>query len=703
MARRFTTLLLGSISLVALTAPAFADTQSIEEVVVTASKRAEVLKNVPMSVTVIGQDQLNLLNTRSFEDIVGEVPGMSITESTPTHPDLIFRGISAGGDGSTVGTYIDETPFGSSSSLANAADTSPNIDTYDMQQVEVLRGPQGTLYGSSAPSGVLKFVTNAPDVSGFDDSFEVSGTDMERGGGGGSARGVVNVDLTADLGVRGVGFYQRTPGYISDPGRHLDNLNDLISEGGRGTILYQPTDKISVRVSALVQQLDSGDADAEDIVIVGNKPVPKYGNYEEQRTANEPSGVRYFLYNGTINWNLDWATLTSSTSFDILHDYVVTDATGVYGADVQGFLHQGKFTQEVRLASNTGQGPLDWLVGFYYTNETAYLHQDIVTAYHGPQIFPGAFVQLDSDFNETAGFANATYHVTDKFELGVGGRYAHNGQAADEFGLAAASGSSSGGVFTWSADARYHFDDQTMLYARAASGYQPGGPNDLPPGSHPGVPTSFAADTLTNYEVGVKSDLADSRLSFDADVYYINWNQIQLLTVIDNFALNNNGGTARSEGAEADINWIPIDRLNLNLNGAYIDAELTQNTTAVVGGLSGDPLPWAPKWSSNLRADYQFLPMGDWAPYIGASWHYVGERFSDFPAPQIELPAYNSFDARVGVNWKMWSLELYGKNLTDAKGITAVAASGTSAASGLAGTAAIMEPRIVGIVLRGKF
>ena len=155
MARRISSAVLGSISLVALTAPVHAASSSIETVVVTASKRPEELKNVPMSITVVSADDLEKLNARSVEDLLATVPGFSVTEASPTHPALILRGINSGGTGTTVASYIADPPFGSSSALANGGILSPNLDTYDLSRVEVLRGPQGTLYGASTEGGLL--------------------------------------------------------------------------------------------------------------------------------------------------------------------------------------------------------------------------------------------------------------------------------------------------------------------------------------------------------------------------------------------------------------------------------------------------------------------------------------------------------------------------------------------------------------------
>jgi outer membrane receptor protein involved in Fe transport len=728
--------LLGSISALAFAgaaAAADASAPNIEEVVVTASKRSEEVKNVPMSVSVLGQADLDKLNARSYEDIVDNIPGMSLTESDPTHPDLTLRGINAGGVGSTVGTYIDETPFGSSNALANAADTAPNLDTYDMARVEVLRGPQGTLYGAAAEGGVLRFVTNAPDPSGFDDSFELGAFSEDHGGSDGSARGMVNIPFGDDLAVRAVGFYSETPGYITNAYLGHDHTNDLRSEGGRASILWQPTSKLTVRINAMTQQLDAGNSNSEDVVLVGDGFRPKYGDYVQQRTAEEPDGVRYYLYNATVNWDLDWATLTSSSSFDILHDYSFEDATATEGADVEGFLHQGKFTQEVRLASDPGNGPFDWLIGGYYTNEMSSLAQALVTSFHGPLALTGATLQLDANYNEIAAFANATYHITPQFDLSVGGRYSTNHQSDYEFGgtppvllPTPEFGNSSGNTFTWSADARYKLDEQTVFYARVATGFRPGGPNAQPVGGVAGVPQLYGSDSLTDYEAGVKSDLSDANLSFDADVFLINWKHIQLLADVNNTGVNINGGNARSQGVEADVTWTPIERLTLSLNGAYTDAELTQDVPITVqpliDGLDGDPLPDVPKWSGTLSGDYQFAAMGKWTPYVGASWHYVGEAESSalgtlyqavygVPHSQYILPSYSTLDLRVGAGFGNWSIEFYAKNVNDAKGVTGFAPFGNSFASSYtapigvpigAASVAVIQPRIVGVVLRGK-
>jgi outer membrane receptor protein involved in Fe transport len=690
---------------------------SVETVVVTAEKRSEEVLNVPMSVTVLGEAQLDGLNLRSFEDLAGQIPGLSVSEADPTHPQLILRGINAGGDGSTVGTYFDETPFGSSNALANGVDTAPNLDTFDMKRVEVLRGPQGTLYGAGTEGGLLKFVSNAPDFSGFDDAIEAGVVSMDHGGVGTSIRAMANVALTDNLAVRIVGFDVRTPGYISVglPTSTAKHANDVTSFGGRASLLYQPTEKLTVRLNVLQQQLDDGNDGSEDVVVSNGKISPLYGNYKQQRDFLSPNGVRYYLYNATVNWDLDFATVTSATSFTELHDYTFGDDSGLFGAPygVQGFLRQGKFIQELRLASDPGPSPLEWLVGFYFTNEHDGLHEDVVPGFK----MPGSIESLDlnSKYIETTGFANATYHVLSNLDLGAGIRYATDSQGSTENVIGVgqvAGGTSEHNIITWSGDARYHLDDQTVLYARVASGWRPGGPNDLPPGAPPNVPRTFNPDSLTDYELGAKGVLPDFNLSFDADVYAIEWRDIQLLELVNNFNINGNGGRANSKGVEVNVTWQPVERLTLNVNGAFTDAHLSSPAPAV-GGATGNALPYSPRWSGTLNGDYEFAPIDAFTPYIGASWHYVGIRGGGFTAGfnEITLPDYSTFDLRVGVDWQKWTLELYGKNLNNAKGISSFSPYGGSGASETppnsgnlpAATASIIQPRIIGLVLRGKF
>lgn len=704
------TALMATVSAFAIAAPAFAADapNSVQEVVVTAEKRPELIRNVPQAVTAVPEVQLERMKAVDFQDYAALVPGMSLQQQAPGVTRIVLRGINSGGVGATLGTYMDETPYGSSSALLNAAIFAPDLDTFDMKQIEVLRGPQGTLYGASTLGGLLKFVTNAPSTKGYAGKVEAGYDSVDHGGTGWDVKGMINIPLGDKLAFRASGYEREDPGFVDDAHRHLNDVNDSRSTGGRASLLFTPSEQVSVRLTAIAQDIKSDGGPTEDLVPTTSPTTftPLFGNYQYGRTAISPEDVRYRLYSGTVDWNLGGATLTSNTSWGTLREYNVSDVTAAFGTLLVQHIKLDKFTQEVRLASRSDQ-TFEWLVGAYYTRETASLHQDLSLT---PTATPLGFVQLDSSYRESAIFGNATYHFTPRFDLALGARWAEDKQSANEFGLASANGGSSEHVFTWSAAPRFKVDDNTMIYGRIAKGFRPGGPNALPPSAPPTVPTRFAPDELINYEAGIKTQTSDHRFSLDVAAFHIDWKDIQLLTVIGGFGVNGNGGKASSDGVEWNAQFIPAHGVTLGWDGAYTDAHLTADANPLVGAKKGDPLPYAPKWTMALNGDYQFEAFGHGA-FLGGSWRYVGERGSDFSssAPrQRTLPSYSVVDIRAGVDIERWTLEAYAKNLGDSRGFTSVGAN-NSVAGGATGpaspglTANLIQPRTIGVTLTARF
>ncbi|HXP66332.1 MAG TPA: TonB-dependent receptor plug domain-containing protein, partial [Steroidobacteraceae bacterium] len=256
-------------------APAAAPTESegLTTIVVTAEKREEKLQDVPMSVTALGGGSLDKLQYRDFSDYAAMVPGLSLVSGQPGLTTLTLRGQNAGGVGSTVAVYLDESPFGSSSALLNGSILSGDFDTWDLQRVEVLRGPQGTLYGANSEGGLLKFVTVAPVLGQFSGAAEISGESVDHGGLGGDARAVLNMPLGDKVALRVSGFDQDVAGYISDPARHKVEENDGHKYGGRASLLAQPIDGLTVRLTASSQQSRYNDTPNVDSDPVTLKPV----------------------------------------------------------------------------------------------------------------------------------------------------------------------------------------------------------------------------------------------------------------------------------------------------------------------------------------------------------------------------------------------------------------------------------------------
>jgi outer membrane receptor protein involved in Fe transport len=692
-------------------------------IVVTAQKREEVLMNVPMSVTALGGSELDAMQDRSFADYAALVPGLSLNSTQPGQTTLTLRGENAGGVGSTVAVYVDESPFGSSSALANGSIDTGDFDTWDMQRIEVLRGPQGTLYGANSEGGILKFVTNAPQLGTLSGAAEIGGEHVGNGGYGGDLRAMLNLPLGDKMAFRVSASDEDVPGYISDPEHQESRINEGHKESGRASLLAAPTDDLSIRLTATQQESNYDGVNTVDVN--PNTLQPLRGDLTQTRLLPEPSNFKYENYNATVDWNAGPFRVLSSTSYGILDTYTGNDFTPLYGG-LAGALFGGapgallddnvnlrKFTQELRLTSPAKE-MLEWQVGGYFTHEIGKLNEYL----DGVALPGGALLGLieqpiiDSTYKESAGFADLTYHITSQFDLQVGGRYSHNEQTVTQItnynpllGPAppVVNGNSSGNVFTYSVAPLWHVDANSSVYARLATGYRPGGPNVIPPGTPAAVQQQYGSDKTTNVEVGVRSTQLEGALSLDVAIYHIDWKNIQLFELVDGFGINGNGGTARSQGVEWQFGYVPVQGLKFQWTGAYTEAKLTSPAPALNAN-SGDPLPYAPKWSTAFDGEYDWALFDDYRGFVGATWSYVGSRSSDFassaaPIPvQVDLPSYNTTDLRLGLDKGQYRVTLYGKNLSDSRGISDFESSGAPYT-----VVTVIQPRTIGLTLSAKF
>ncbi len=695
----------------------------VQEVVVTADKREQNLRDVPQSVTALSGDTLELVRANTFEDYITRVPGMALISSQPGSSRLVLRGINAGGVSATIGTYVDETPYGSVTGLSNGAVLAPDLDTFDMQRVEVLRGPQGTLYGASSLGGLLKFVTNAPDPSRYSGRIEVDGENTESGSTGGSLKGLVNAPLGDEAAVRVSGYYSSQPGFVDDPLRHVRNVNGAVYSGLRLGFLYRPTDKFTLRFAASGQDISSKGSATEDVNRITLQPL--YGDLTQSRTFSAPNKVAYRIFSLTGDYDFGFANLVSATSYATLRQNTNGDATAQLGptltaifgqplgAGVLQDLKQKKFTQEIRLASSAQK--FEWLVGAFYTHEENDLHQNLsgLSLQNAPQVAPGfgglQTVALPSDYEEYAVFANTDYHFTDRFDVSVGGRYSHNDQSETQTnggplgGGTVVSGSSSEGVFTFAVAPKYKLSDDATLYARIAKGYRPGGPNALSPLAPAAVPRTFASDSIIDYEAGIKADLFDRSVSVDVTAFYISWSDIQLLANVNNFGVNTNGGGAESKGVEGSVTYVPLVGLTLSANGAFTQANLTEDTPALLGGKDGDRLPFSAPFSGSLNADYSRVLVNDARAFVGASVRFTGRRRSDFNATfgQTSVPSFTTVDLRAGFDWKAYRVEAYMKNVGDERGFLSLGGIGSTPNGAL--QAGLIRPRTIGLALTASY
>ena len=693
-----------------------------DEIVVTAQKRQQVLRDVPQSVSVITSDTLENEHATRLSDYLTRLPSANIVEAQEGETRIVLRGVNAGGVGATVATYVDETPFGSATALANGAILTPDVDPFDLARVEVLRGPQGTLYGANSLGGLVKFVTVAPNTREFSGAAEVGIEDVDQGSGGWWGRAAVNVPLSGNMAFRASGFYRHDPGYIDDP-RLGHDVNDGKTYGGRLSFLARPTGRLTIRASANLENIRSNGTNEVDLDPATLRPAR--GDLEQSRVLRQPNDINYRIYNTTIDYDFGPADLVSSTSYGTLDQSAIVDASSVYGpllsfffgaplgAAVDQGMTQRRFTQEVRLAS-TAKQTLEWTIGGFFTHEKNKLSQNLfgVDALTG-DLFPGLdgliIVGLPSRYSEYAGFANATWHLSPKFDLTAGGRYSHNKQSVVQNttgllagGASSFAGNSSDSVFTYSIAPTFKPNANTRIYARVAKGYRPGGPNAVSPLAPQGVPRQFGPDTTTNYEVGIKTQTNDRLLTLDASAFLIDWKDIQLLAQVEGFGVNTNGGSARSKGVEVTAGLNPSRYLSLYANGSYVDAYLTKDAPALVGGLKGDPLPYNPKWQWTVGGEFEHPISQSVTARAGVSWHYTGTRFSDFDPTngQRKLHAFGQLDAHAGFDFGRFRADAFVHNLTNSRGIVNLGFFGD-----LDGNiaAAVIQPRTIGIALTAKF
>jgi len=718
------------------------DAGELQEIVVTATKRDERIDDVPMSISAISGEDLTRSQTLDLQDLSTQVAGLNIESGAlPGGSRIILRGENSGGDGATVATLLDDFPISFSGANTDGGFIGSDFDTYDMQRVEVLRGPQGTLYGATAEGGLIKYVTNPPDPSGFHAGVEAGALDVAHGGAGESGKGFVNIPLVdGTTAFRASGFYERTPGWISDDllGRTHANGSDKYEI--RASLLWQPTQDLKVRLTALDQRLNASGPDYVDVVGgTGPNRWSLQNGYNLNTFIAYPIWSQLGVYGVNVDYDLHWARLQSITGFGQVHLVSFEDNTSlanvfspssVVRQRQRNDLH--KYNQEFRLSSEPDSTlfdhRFDWQVGAYYTHESVTYDQAYDgLSYPSLTLLPGLNGRLylgftPSQYKEEAGYTDLTYHFTQQFDVDVGGRFSHNEEQNEVTESGLLGGGATPTVFphvdtgesvsTYSVAARYHFTPDSMVYSRIASGYRPGAPNFPIAGAPPGLlPTAFKSDSTVNYEVGVKSLFLDKRVEVDVSAFYIDWTRIQITKIFyvliggmeQPYYQPANAGTAVSRGLEWNLGWSPVSGLKFGLIGAYTDAHLTEDAPAA-GGVSGDQLPMVPKINAAVSFDYEVPVAADIKGFIGGNYAYSGVRYTEFSsAPTIdhlELPIYETLALQLGVRSDRYTAEIYGKNLTDSRAVNSyIPGAGLNGAD----WTSIIRPRTIGVRVSANF
>jgi len=715
----------------------------LQEVVVTAERRSEKLMDVPMSVTALSQEAIEAKGLHNIDDLTRVAPGVTFIRNgmsasgnyNDEDSDISIRGIDSTAGASTTGIYIDDTPI--QTRHLNFGTVNPYPALFDLERVEVLKGPQGTLFGSGSEGGTLRFITPAPGLtqySGFAKAefgqIDGGGQNYEAGAafGGPIIDGVLGFRVSASFREDGgwvdrVNYTRPTPtptvcnpavcfGFPADVYTSVPDVTNTIESNAnwhdtqtlRAALRWAPTTDLTIDPSFYVQTLHINDT-AAYWVNISNPADNSYLNGNAQRN---PSTDPWYIAALKINWNQPWADIVSNTSYfsreqHSVSDYTqwistvflfnqyppVGDTSTAYFTD-----HQNNFSEEIRLSSTDAASRLQWTAGLFYLHADENSTEIIYSADLAPTE-PGNLGYLQPEFRmvdkQLAVFGELNFKLTQVFSATAGLRYSkldYTGTVKEQqfegFGNLNVDSRTSGSdkPVTPRFVLNYTPDQDSLYYASAAKGFRPGGINTELPAectyNLPATPTTFASDSLWQYEIGSKNTLADHRLQVSAALYYIDWKNIQQFVYLTcGLGFNYNLGNVTGKGGDLEINWRATPDLMLGLIAAYTDAAY-DNTVALTGpGLydqfvaKGDHLQASP-WNLDVNAEYVWSAVGK-KPYLRLDYQFATAQNSLVPyinpanAPNSDatlpgLPEIRILDVRGGLRFSGLDLSLFVHN-----------------------------------------
>lgn len=684
-------------------ASAEAEPSDGDVIIVTANKREEDVRKVAGSVTAVTGKQLDEQGAQSYADYLTKLPGVQFNAAIPGYSSISIRGVSSTtsidvGQG-TTGIYINEVPLTEPFNSAGI----PDVDTFDVDRVEVLRGPQGTLFGSATLGGAINYVAARARLDRVEGRVEAgasitdSSDDLSWSG-----KAMINLPIVTDkLAVRAVGTFRRSAGYLDNIGVSKKDSNAMDSYGGRVSVEWQPVEGVDISALSLYFKGKYDDAFVA---------LPGLGDLKRNTVMLEPFRSTAEVHSLRGDFDLGFATLTVNGAHMVKKTRNVTDFTlnfrGLFGnIPTQIPLIAERRANgdliEARLTSESG-GDFEWLVGASHNNikialpsysefdgaaalvETLYAGR--FGAGVGALAAPGGrFTDYNLRVNgtEKALFGEATWRFAPALKLAAGGRYfdtkvKNQSRQTGLLNLLSTGGQlvSAPAPVTQQADGfnpkvslTFEPNDDLLVYGLVSKGFRFGGPNAIPTNPLFPSPADFGSDKLVNYELGLRASSPDKNFLLDATVYYIDWKDIQLLIVRgDNLAYADNVGRARNIGADVALTWRPSRAITLNSTLGYLDAELRDNVRA--GGVNvpaGARLPGASRWRVSNSVTWRGA--SDLEPMAILSHRYVSEAPSNL-AGTLTQGGYSIFDLRGSVRYHGARVEAFVENIGNKRGVT---------------------------------
>lgn len=674
----------------------------LEEIIVTAEKRGERLQDVPIAISAFSQSAVDRLGITGLDTLSREVPSLAFENPYGGEPLVSIRGISTGyGLEPAVSVYIDDTPLDTRTDIFTGSGL---IDLFDLERIEVLRGPQGTLFGASSMGGAIRVITAQPDPKQFSSRWEFGVADTQGGTFSYESRGAVNVPLSETLAVRFVATHSSDGGWI-DRSLPTDftnitanepitrrNENTVQKTSFRLALRWTPDDSWAVTPSFIYQN-------------IGTEGEPAYypdaGLFVRPHLFTDQGSFNYWISSLKIEKDLGWFNVTSATAYmnKSTRYYWDWSETGQYLASVVGLgnlltplpldvpvtYHQ--FTEELR-ATSKNTGHWRWIVGAYFNNTT---QTDFETSTSDAFLPLGTsnvfYYDAPVHDHQLAGFGEVTLAPNKHFEVTAGLRAYHfrTTEEITQGGLAGGADlpktvASKSGVNP-KLTATLKLDESVNLYATASKGFRAGGPNAgilSGPCTFGSVyKTTYDPDTVWNYEVGSKASFLDGRASLNAAAFQMNWDKFQGQLSSTCGVFTANIGTARIRGLEFEGSAALNRYLSAQASISYNDAKIQDLSPGLQGagvGAPGDRIANVPRIQSSLGGELDVPVNSNWIAFARPNWQYVGSAPTSYTyvTAAATRPAYSNVDFSAGARKGGLELSLYVRNLTNSLQIVGI-------------------------------